>query len=140
VVIPAGATSAGFTITTFPQTADGNATIIAGLNGANRTATLTVLRPVLLSIMIMPNSIKGGQSVSAIATLTGRPKEGTTGVTVTLTSSNPTVASVPASVRIPAGATSAGFTITTTAVTSDTVVTITGTGVEVRTATLVVVP
>lgn len=140
VVVPAGATSAGFTITTFPQTADGNATIIAGLNGANRTATLTVLRPVLLSIMIMPNSIKGGQSVSAIATLTGRPKEGTTGVTVTLTSSNPTVASVPASIRIPAGATSAGFTITTTAVTSDTVVTITGTGVQVRTATLVVVP
>jgi hypothetical protein len=62
-------------------------------------------------------------------------------VVATLASSLPGVASVPASVTIAAGATSAGFTATTTAVTSATSVTLTATlaGV-VRTATLAVNP
>ena len=42
-----------------------------------------------------------------------------------LTSSNAPVASVPSSVTVPAGATSADFPITTTAVSSDTSVTLT---------------
>jgi hypothetical protein len=46
------------------------------------------------------------------------------GVSTTLTSSNPAVASVPARVVIPAGATSAKFTIATTPVSSPTSVTL----------------
>jgi len=140
IVIPAGSSSGTFAIASLPQTADGTATIIAGLNGANRTATLTVLRPVLVSILLSPNSIKGGQSVYAIALLSGMPKAGTAGITISLTSSNPGVAAVPVSVRVPAGATSVGFTITTSAVVADTSVTITGTAGVSQTATLIVVP
>ena len=49
------------------------------------------------------------------------------GTVVTLASSNPAVASVPASVTIPAGSTSATFTITTQPVTSTTAVSFTAT-------------
>ncbi len=51
--------------------------------------------------------------------------------------SDPAVATVPASVRVPAGAISVGFTITTTAGLSDT---ITGNDGAIQTATLIVVP
>ena len=56
---------------------------------------------------------------------------------MTLSSSNPTVASVPASVTVTAGATSASFGVTTTAVTAATSVTVNGAfGGASRTATL----
>jgi hypothetical protein len=60
---------------------------------------------------------------------------------VTLTSSNPTIASVPASVTIPAGASSATFTVITTAVTAPTNVVISAVYAGVsRSATLTVAP
>src|SRR5262249_4387679 len=63
------------------------------------------------------------------------------GAVVTLSSSNTTVAGVPASVTVAAGATSANFSITTTGVTAATSVTIGGSfGGVSRTATLTVNP
>jgi len=49
------------------------------------------------------------------------------GAVVSLTSSNPTVASVPASVTVGAGTTAVGFTVTTTSVSTNTAVVITAT-------------
>jgi hypothetical protein len=63
------------------------------------------------------------------------------GFAVTLSSSNPGLASVPPSVTVAAGATSANFTVTTTAVNDTRSATITATGGGVsRSATLTVVP
>jgi len=137
VSVPAGATSAIFAVSTLPQTTDGSATITANLNAVNKTATLTVLKPTLAALILTPNAVQGGQSVMCIAVLTGAPKAGTAGITVALTSGGPSV-TVPASVRIPAGATSVGFLVQTSVVAVDTPVTITGTAGTVRTTTLVV--
>jgi hypothetical protein len=55
--------------------------------------------------------VKGGLTSTATVTLTGPAPVG--GLAVTTTSSQVTVAGVPASVTVPEGATSAVFTITT---------------------------
>ena len=51
--------------------------------------------------------------MTATATVTLTASAPTGGAVVTLSSSAPTIASVPASVVVPAGATSASFTVTT---------------------------
>ena len=66
---------------------------------------------------------------------------GTSDETLQVTSSNPSVASVPNSVIIPAGNTRGGFEIFTSAVTAQTVVTISvSAGGVTQTATLTVLP
>jgi hypothetical protein len=78
----------------------------------------------LTAVTLSAISVSGGGTVEGLATLNGTAPAA--GVPVTLTSSNPVIASVPAKVVIPAGATSAKFTITTKPVTSLTPVTLTG--------------
>jgi len=93
----------------------------------------------LSSVSASPTSVVGPASSTGTATLTAAAPAG--GAVVTLVSSNPAVAGVPSTVTVPAGATSATFNITTTAVTANTSVTLTGTynGAS-RTATLTVTP
>jgi hypothetical protein len=63
------------------------------------------------------------------------------GLVVTVASSNPSVAGVPASVTVAQGATSASFSVTTTPVSGSTTVTISATyGGLTKTATLTVTP
>lgn len=71
------------------------------------------------SLTLAKSVISGGKSVSATVRVSNNA-----GVTLQLSSSNPTVASAPATVVVPAGATSATFTIRTTKVRRQTVVTI----------------
>jgi hypothetical protein len=95
--------------------------------------------PTLASLNLNPSSLIGGSPSQGTATLSAAAPAG--GQTVTLSSSNPAVASVPASVTVGAGATSATFTVATTSVPSSTVVTVTGTsGGTTRTADLTVTP
>jgi hypothetical protein len=98
-------------------------TISATYNNVTKTAVLTVNPLALLSVTLSPTSVTGGGSTTSNrATLNG-PATGS-GVTVTLTSSDPH-ATVPPSVTVAAGATvSPYFTITTSAVTAQTVATI----------------
>ena len=76
----------------------------------------------LSAVTLSAISVTGGGTAEGLATLNGTAPA--RGVSTTLTSSNPAVASVPARVVIPAGATSAKFTIATTPVSSPTSVTL----------------
>ena len=81
----------------------------------------------------------GGSAAQGTVTLTATAPAG--GFPVTLSSSNPATASVPANVIVAQGAASPGFTITTSAVTASTPVTLTASvGGITRTATLTVTP
>ena len=143
--VPATTTATGFTgtfvINTSAVTTTTPATITATANGVTRSATLTVTPtaagPTLQSVTVSPSSVSGGSNTSAFVMLSaGAPPEG---ATVSLSSSNPTVASVPASVTVGSGTTAVGFTVATTNVSTNTPVTITATynGVS-RTATAIV--
>jgi hypothetical protein len=115
-------------------------TISGTYRGATKTATITVNSPQLALLTLRPTSVKGGGTTTQnILALNAPAPAG--GAIVMLTSGNPAVASVPATVTIPSGATSTSFTITTTAVTANTLVPITGTyGGSTKSATLTVTP
>lgn len=93
----------------------------------------------LSAVAVNPSTVVGGNGSTGTATLTAGAPAGD--AVVSLSSSNPAAAAVPASVTVAAGATSATFAVTTTPVGADTPVTITAThnGVS-RTTTLTVTP
>jgi VCBS repeat protein len=88
----------------------------------NTTSTAPAAGPGLNSLTLNPTAVLGGTATSGSVSLTA-PSATNSGIT--LTSSRPAVATVPASVVVPAGTTSVNFVITTAAVTSPVVVTIT---------------
>lgn len=146
VTIPAGATSATFNVSTTSVTTNNSVILTAAYLGVSRTATLAVT-PVppppppasLNAVSVSPSSVLGGTSVAGTVSLTSAAPTG--GLIANLTSSAPGVASVPASVVIAAGASSAGFTVGTVSVATATTVTVTATLAGVtRTASLTVNP
>jgi hypothetical protein len=115
VTVPQGQTSANFTVTTTPVTSQTNVTITASAQGVTRQATLTVTPPspvTLQSLTINPSSVWGGSSATGTVTLSAPAPAG--GAVVQLRSSLPNRAIVPSTVTVPAGQTSASFTIRTT--------------------------
>jgi hypothetical protein len=140
VTIAAGATSTAFTVATLIQSATTTAIIGAAYHGLTKTALLTVtLTPSLSMVSVSPALLEGGSSATGTATLNTTAPSG--GVVVALSSSSG-AATVPSSVTIPAGASSASFPITTTSVATQTSVTISGTfpTTVTRTTTMTVVP
>ena len=130
VLIPQGAIAGGFFVDVTPVTTQTIVTISATAAGVTKTAMLT-LNPVgggggatLNSLTLNPTSIRGGRSTTGTVTLSAAAPAG--GVVITLSSSNTGLATVPASVTIPAGATSATFTVNTSSVSSTATVTIGG--------------
>jgi LmbE family N-acetylglucosaminyl deacetylase len=113
VTIPAGATSASFNVTTSAVATSTPATISASYGGRTQTVTLTVLPAVLSSLTLNPTSVVGspllGNSTGTV-TLDGPAPAGGA---VVLLSDDSSAASVPSTVTIPAGATSATFTVRT---------------------------
>jgi hypothetical protein len=125
VTVPAGATGATFTITTSAVAASTPVTISASYGGVTQTASLTVMPsslPTLSSLTLNPSTVTGGNSSTGTVTLSGPAPAG--GAQVMLSSSNTGVARVPSSVVVPAGATSATFTVNTSTVLVSTSVTI----------------
>src|SRR2546426_99638 len=113
---------------------DGSTSTTVAVSGC--TANLGVT---LALLSINPTSVVGGTSSQGTATLTSAAPPG--GSVVTLSSSKPSVASVPASVTVLAGTTSASFSISTVSVPSPTSVTISGSfGGVTKPATLSVTP
>jgi hypothetical protein len=113
VTIPGSAWSTNFTVSTSPvgSTTAGNLT--ATHLGVSKSVTLTVTAAtpaVLSSLILNPTTVVGGSSSVGTVTLN---KVTASAVVVSLTSSKPAKASVPASVTVPAGASSASFNITT---------------------------
>ena len=129
VTVPQGATTASFSIGTTPVASSTVATISAVYNGVTKTATLTIARPALSSLKLNPSKVVGGNPSTGTVTLSGAAPA--SGITVQLSSSRTTVATVPSSVTVAAGATTATFTVTTNRVRSTTNTTISGTSAGV---------
>jgi uncharacterized protein (TIGR03790 family) len=136
VTVPAGSSSASFSIATSIG-ASGAATITASLLGATKTATLNMTGAVLSTFTIAPSAVTGTETAMGTVTLTGAAPSG--GVAVTL-SSNRAEAVVPASVTVPAGASSANFTISTASVGAIVSADITATAGVSRTTRLTIQP
>ncbi len=141
ITVPAGATSATFTVTTFPVDTT-TVQLSASLDNVFQFAALTVTRaptsPTLSSLAVSPSSVVGGASSTGTVTLSAAAPAGGTVVAL---SDNSTASTVPTSVTVASGATSRTFTVTTGSVTSSTPVTISGSaGGTTRTATLTVNP
>jgi hypothetical protein len=79
--------------------------------------------PLLQSMTISPATVAGGTNATGTVFLSSPAPSG--GISVTLATSNSSVAVVPGVVSVPAGQTSASFTVTTFAVANNTTVTIT---------------
>jgi len=78
--------------------------------------------PTLSSLAVSPTSVKGGSPSTGTVTLSGPASSG--GAVVSLSSDNTAAATVPASVTVAYGETSATFTVNTSAVTTSTPATI----------------
>jgi hypothetical protein len=122
VIVPEGALSQLFTVTTIDAPPSATATITATFAGASQTAGLAILAyPNVTGVTCSAASATGGTSVLCAGTLASPAPAG--GWPLALTSDN-TAASVPGSLAVPAGSSTFQFTITTTTVTAATTATI----------------
>jgi hypothetical protein len=144
VLAPANSFTGLFTITTSPVAANTTVTITAAYNGTTRTANMTVTPAGAVPLpsvqnLVVDSQIAGGSTGQGAAVLSSAAPQ--TGASVSLSSSNPGVAFVPANVVVAAGNMGVGFSISTTAVSASTAVTISATyNGTTRTATLTVMP
>ncbi|MBI4589457.1 MAG: PQQ-like beta-propeller repeat protein, partial [Candidatus Rokubacteria bacterium] len=122
VTVAAGQSSETFTVTTFNIGITTTSTISGYYNGGTASSVLTVTagptQAKLSSVSLSPTTVTGGSTATGTVRLTGPAPAG--GAIVRLSSSKPRVAAVPASVTVPAGATSATFTVTTKRATATT--------------------
>jgi hypothetical protein len=140
VIVEAGSFSASFPISTSAVTTNTPATVTASYAGASAQGQVTLTpQSAPSSITLSPTSTTG-TSGSSFATVTVASPSSTDQI-LQVASSNPSVASVPNGVMIPAGSTTGGFNIFTTSVSTQTIVTISVSGGGVtRTANLTVNP
>jgi hypothetical protein len=125
VAIPAGAQSANFTISTAVVAASTPVTISGSYNSVTQTGAFTIVPPFSLqSISIGPASLFGmfgGNRAVGAVTLSGPVADGTV---ISLVTDKPSAISIPATVSVAPGATTATFAISAQPVTADTPVTI----------------
>lgn len=115
ITIPANASSANFTVATSSVSTLTAGNISASHNSVTKSATITLLPPAsaaLTSLTLNPSTVVGGASSTGRVTLSAPAPSG--GIVVNLSSSHPYRASVPATVTILSGSSSATFAITTT--------------------------
>jgi hypothetical protein len=126
ITVPANATSIAFSINTSAVAATSIGNISASYNGVTKSASLTV-NPVAVAVLstltLSPTTVRGGVAAKGTVTLTASAPAG--GFDVSLFSSSPGKAAVPASVKVLAGSSTVVFNINTTTVNKKTLVTIT---------------
>ena len=126
VTVPSGVASATFTVTTSPTTSVNFSEIDANSGGVLRTATLTTqpppTGPSIVSVVFFPASLGGTGPATGRVTFSG---PATQGAQVTLTSGNPAVVQVPATVVVSANTSRVDFPVTTSHVGANTPVTVT---------------
>jgi hypothetical protein len=130
VTVPAGATGAVFTVTTFSFSGPGTfACFNATAGGATRTSCRdsnpSPSGPTATAVAFSPSSVGGGSPATGTVTLSAAA-DGNTSL-VTLVSGDPAVLSVPGRVVATAGSTTTAFPVTTTSVTATRSVTVTAT-------------
>ena len=124
VTVGPGKTSASFTLKTSSVRFLKAVTISANLSTSYAYTTLIINPPAVESLLLSPSSVKGGDASVGTVTITGPAPSG--GYVFALYSTL-AFATVPATVTIPAGSTSAKFSIKTVPAESVTDVTITAT-------------
>jgi hypothetical protein len=142
VTIASGNSTNTFTIGTSPVSGlstGGN--VFASAGGVTRTVFVNVAPdpnapPLLQSMTISPASVAGGTSATGTVFLSSPSPSG--GISITLATNNSSAAQVPGIVNVPAGQTSANFSVTTFAVSANTSVTITAFYDTTRSANLTV--
>jgi hypothetical protein len=141
VTIPAEETSITFAVTAGNVIAPTSQTVYAKYAGVTKLARIDVTPGTLAvaSVTMGVDSTDGGSLVSGAVRLTKEAPNG--GTLVTLTSSDPAVATVPAQVTVQAGNLTRNFSVTTKSVAATQTVTITGTfGSSSQSDTLTVTP
>jgi hypothetical protein len=144
VSIAGGNSTSSFTIGTSPVSGlptGGN--IIANAGGVTKSIFVNVTPdpnapPLLQSLAINPASVSGGTSATGTVVLSSPAPSG--GISITLATNNSSAAQVPGTVNLPAGQTSANFSVTTFAVAANTTVTITAFLDTTRSANVTVTP
>ena len=122
MTIPPCATTATFQVSTAGVTETSSVSITAIYNYITQSANLALVPPYLLGgLTVSPPSQFGGFAAQGTVVLSG-PADST--ATVSLSSSNGALVSLPASVTVPAGATTASFPSTLQPVAADTPVSI----------------
>ena len=116
VTVPAGAASASFPVQAGLVAAPATAVLTASLNGASATFSLSLLPPLLVkTLSCAPTTVVTPGTSTCTVALSAAAATG--GVTVALKLGTATTAlTIPASVFVPAGATSANFTVNAQAV------------------------
>ncbi len=141
VKVPSGAKTATVKIVTFSVATQKTVTLTASSGNITLHATLQVLPPTLSSISITPAVVKGSATtlVTGVVTISNAAPVG--GLTISLSSSESSIGSVPQSVVIPSGKTSASFKVGHSSVVKQTIVTITaGLNGAIKTGKLTVNP
>jgi tripartite motif-containing protein 71 len=139
VLVPAGKTTATFTVVSNPESGDGAVLITAAADDAVAAAALTVRAVAPKTVTLSSVAMTGGTSVVGTVTLArAAPASGTV---VRLVSSEPCLA-VPPTVTVAAGKTTATFAVTTQPVEIDQTVSVQARagGVVVRTSARVLAP
>lgn len=116
VLVPANAKSANFPITTSMVTETALPFITASFGATTVQNTLSV-NPLLSSLGLSSSTASGGNSITGGVFLNTSAPAG--GAVIQLVSLNPSLASVPPSVTVPAGISRVEFPIATSAVTSN---------------------
>lgn len=138
VTVAAGATTASFPVTTGGVDVT-TQVVVTGTYGGSATCTPTLNPASALSLTVNPTSVVGGPTVTVTGLFHLNGKSGPSGAVISLSSSNTSAATVPATATVAPGTGSITFPITTYAVGSSQSVTISATynGMTV-TATLLV--
>ncbi len=113
VYVAAGKVSVVFNATTSPVATQKVVTITCRVGSSTPSATLTITPPTVVAVSLKPSTVPGGKSSVGTVTLSSPAAAG--GAVVQLSSSN-SVATVPTTVTVGAGGTSATFTVKTSAV------------------------
>lgn len=125
VTVPANLTAASFSLNTTPVDTTSIGNLSASYSGVKQS-TMIAVNPatpaILLSVTITPSAMTGGSTSVGTVNLVGPAPAG--GAVIMVVSKRPSKATVPASVMVAAGATSASFNITTATVKRKTNVTI----------------
>jgi len=109
ITIPSGASSASFSASASPVTSNQTAMVTATLGSSSQVASVTLVAAATASSMVCTPATVNPSATSACTVTLNQTASASVAVSL---SSNNSIVSVPASVNIPAGVTSASFTAT----------------------------